>query len=63
MEGIPAKVSAVTRTTPTSLLPRLAYSTRYTAAKIPSGVAIAKASSTIRTVSTKAGNSETFSEL
>ena len=63
MEGIPLKVSAVTRTTSTILLPRLAYSTKYIAAKIPKGVAINRASTTIIKVSSMAGNMETFSVL
>ena len=40
MEGIPVSVSAVILTTPTSLLPVFAYSTRYIAANIPIGPAI-----------------------
>ena len=45
IEGIPVSVSAVILTTPTSLLPVFAYSTRYIAANIPIGPAIRRDSS------------------
>ena len=63
MDGMPCKVSVVTRTTLTSLLPRRAYSTSQMAAKMPSGVAISSAKAVISTVLMRAGISETFSEL
>ena len=63
MDGMPCSVSVVTRTTLTSLLPRLAYSTSQTAAKMPSGVAMTREKAVISTVLMSEGTSETFSEL
>src|SRR5574344_3020083 len=60
MLGIPDKVSAVNRTIVTNLLPRPAYSTRYTAEKIPRGAAKSKASTIILIVFTAAGTRLTF---
>ena len=63
MEGMPCSVSVVMRTTLTSLLPRLAYSTSQTAAKMPSGVAMASENAVIRMVLISAGIRDTLSEL
>ena len=63
MEGIPVSVSAVTRTTDTSLFPFFAYSTKYTAAKIPKGPATKRDNIIMKIVLIIAGNIETFSEL
>ena len=40
IDGMPESVSAVIRMTPTMRLPRLAYSTRYTAVKMPKGTCL-----------------------
>ena len=61
MDGIPVSVSAVTRTTPTSLFPFFAYSTKYIAEKIPIGPAIHKESKVIISVFIIAGSMDTFS--
>ena len=63
MEGMPWRVSVVTRTTRTSLLPRLAYSTSQMAAKMPSGVAMTREKAVMSMVLMRAGMRETFSEL
>ena len=63
MDGIPESVSVVSRITPMNLLPRLAYSTRKIAAKIPSGTAIKSDSPVIMTVLISAGISEAFSDV
>ena len=61
IDGMPESVSAVMRMTPTMRLPRLAYSTRYTAVKMPKGTASRSAVSVIMSVVAIAGVSDTFS--
>lgn len=61
MDGMPESVSVVTRIIFTSLLPRLAYSTRYTAAKTPIGTAITRVSAVMIRVFIIAGIMLTFS--
>ena len=63
MEGIPESVSVVILIIPTILFPRLAYSTRYIAEKIPSGTDIRSAKAVVIKVFIRAGVREQFSEL
>ena len=61
IDGIPDNVSVVIRITLINLFPRLAYSTRKIAEKIPNGTAMIKDNAVIIIVLIKAGNSDPFS--
>ena len=62
MDGIPCRVSVVSRITSTNLLPRFAYSTRKMAEKIPKGTAIRRDSAVMITVLISAGIRDALSE-
>jgi hypothetical protein len=63
MDGIPESVSAVMRTSFTSLFPRRAYSQSHIAAKMLTGAAITSDTIVIATVVINAGINDTFSLL
>ena len=61
MEGMPERVSAVIRTSLTSLLPRRAYSVSQMAAPMPRGTASTRAMAVISRVLMIAGSMDTLS--